>query len=32
MNFGLPLMDLVSEGNIGLVKAVENLIHTRWQT
>ena len=23
MNFGLPLMDLVSEGNIGLVKAVE---------
>ncbi|MDA0848142.1 MAG: sigma-70 family RNA polymerase sigma factor [Verrucomicrobia bacterium] len=23
MNFGLPLMDLVSEGNIGLVKAIE---------
>ena len=28
-NLGLPLLDLISEGNIGLIKAVERLIRER---
>jgi RNA polymerase primary sigma factor len=28
-NFGLPLLDLISEGNIGLMKAVERFDHSR---
>ena len=28
-NYGLPLLDLISEGNIGLMKQLKDLIQTK---